>query len=167
MVARASYYEGATADSLARLLRPVLGLTKPQTLANLNYYNAVKNSYLQEHPRMKPENADKKAQDAAARYAAKQHRYRAQNIARTELANAYNAGGYGATKDAQAQGYIGDCKKIWLTADDERVCPECGVLDGDSVNMDALFKNGGLLPPAHPSCRCAVAYEEITRPVLP
>lgn len=27
--------------------------------------------------------------------------------------------------------------------------------------MDALFSNGKLMPPAHPSCRCAVAFEEI------
>ncbi len=27
--------------------------------------------------------------------------------------------------------------------------------------MDAPFSNGKLLPPAHPSCRCAVAFEEV------
>ncbi len=27
--------------------------------------------------------------------------------------------------------------------------------------MDAMFFNGKLLPPGHPMCRCAVAYEEI------
>jgi SPP1 gp7 family putative phage head morphogenesis protein len=110
--------------------------------------------------------AEKKAREAAAKYAAKQHRYQAMNIARTELAYAYNAGSYGATKDAQAQGYIDDCKKTWLTAYDERVCPICGTIEGESVNMDALFSIGKRLPPAHPSCRCAVAYEEITQSLL-
>ena len=27
--------------------------------------------------------------------------------------------------------------------------------------MDEPFSNGKMLPPGHPSCRCAVAYEEI------
>lgn len=62
-------------------------------------------------------------------------------------------------KDAQAQGYIGECKKKWLTAYDERVCPICSAIDGETADMDAPFSIGKLLPPAHPLCRCAVAYE--------
>jgi SPP1 gp7 family putative phage head morphogenesis protein len=167
MVAQASYYDGVTADSLSRLIRPVVGLTKPQTLANLKYYNAVKTGLQEVNPNMKDTTADKKAREAAAKYAGRQHRYRAQMIARTELAMAYNYGAYGATKDAQLRGYIGDCKKTWLTADDERVCVLCGGLDGESVNMDAPFKNGVLIPPAHPNCRCGVAYEEVAPPTIP
>jgi SPP1 gp7 family putative phage head morphogenesis protein len=167
MIAQAAYYDGVTTDSLSRLIRPAIGLTKPQAIANLNHYNAVLATLKADHPRMTAESAEAKARDAAAKYAARQHRYRAQNIARTELAAAYNQGGYGATLDAYAQGYIGDCAKIWLTADDERVCLECGAVDGESVNMTALFSIGVLLPPAHPSCRCAVAYEEITEPLTP
>lgn len=34
-------------------------------------------------------------------------------------------------------------------------------MDDEKRNMDEPFSNGKLLPPAHPSCRCAVAYEEI------
>jgi SPP1 gp7 family putative phage head morphogenesis protein len=167
MVAQAAHYEGMTADSLAPIIRPVIGLTKPQAASNLKYYNAVKNGLLKAHPRMLPENAEAKAREAAAKYAGKQHRYRAMNIARTELAAAYNQGGYGATKDAQDKGYIGECKKIWLTASDERVCEICGKVDDENVNMHSLFSIGRLLPPAHPQCRCAVAYEEIAAPVTP
>lgn len=61
---------------------------------------------------------------------------------------------------------IGDCKKTWITADDERVCPLCGAMDGESVNMNAFFSNGVKLPPAHPQCRCAVAYEEVSENLL-
>jgi SPP1 gp7 family putative phage head morphogenesis protein len=167
MVAQAAHYDAMTADSLSFYIRPVIGLTKPQAATNLRYYNAVKTALLETHPRMKIENAEAKAREAAAKYAGKQHRYRAMNIARTELASAYNQGGYGAIKDAQAQGYIGDCKKTWLTADDERVCAICGGIDGESVNLDAMFSIKKLLPPAHPSCRCAVAYEEVTPPIVP
>ncbi len=161
MIAHCSGYTAVTPDEVARIMRPCIGLTKPQALSNVRYRETVKAAYLKEHPNGKAETAEKKAANAAARYAAKQHRYRAQNIARTELAFAYNAGTYGATKDAQAQGFIGDCKKVWLTAYDERVCPICSKMDGEERNMDSVFSNGKMFPPGHPSCRCAVAYEEI------
>ncbi len=161
MIQHVSGYTAMTPDKAAMIIRPTIGLTVPQAMANARYREAVKEAYLQAHPKAKPETAEKKAKDAAAKYGAKQHRYRAQSIARTELAFGYNAGAYGATKDAQAQGYIGDCKKKWLTAFDERVCPYCAVMDEETRNMDELFSNGKMLPPGHPMCRCAVAYEEI------
>jgi len=161
VVSHISGYTAITPDEAARMIRPTVGLTVGQTLANVRHCAAVEEAYLKAHPRCDPETAKRKAAESAARYAGRQHRYRAQNIARTELAFAYNAGHYGATRDAQEQGYIGDCTKTYLTADDERVCPICGALDGEKRNMSEPFSFGKLLPPAHPSCRCAVAYEEI------
>ena len=38
----------------------------------------------------------------------------------------------------------------WKTAEDERVCPECGPLDGK-----AWPDNDGPQPPLHNHCRCA------------
>lgn len=165
LIANAAHYDGMTPDELSRLMRPVIGLTKPQALANLNYYNNVKKQLLKAHPRMTNASATAKAQEAAAKYAAKQHRYRAMTIARTELAAAYNEGHFGATKDAQAQGYIGECEKFFLTADDERVCKICGAIDGETQPMDEIFSFGKKLPPVHPSCRCAVGYREIMKPL--
>lgn len=161
LIGHVSGYTAITPDEAARIMRPCIGLTKPQAIANARYRETVKDAYLKAHPHGKPETAEKKAAEAAARYAARQHRYRAQMIARTELAYGYNAGHHGATKDAQAQGYIGDCKKKWLTAYDDRVCDICSAMDGETVGMDDQFSIGVLLPPAHPHCRCAVAYEEI------
>lgn len=161
VIAHISGYTAVTPDEAARMIRPVVGLTMPQAVANIRHRQAVEQAYLKAHPNCRPETAKKKADEAAARYAGKQHRYRAQNIARTELAFAYNAGSYGATKDAQAQGYIGDCVKIWLTAYDERICHICERMDGEKRNIDEKFSNGKMIPPGHPSCRCAVAYEEI------
>ncbi|MDR1533395.1 MAG: phage head morphogenesis protein, partial [Clostridiales bacterium] len=166
MIARGAYYNAMGADEMARIMRPCIGLTKPQAAANLNYYSAVKESLLKNHPKMAAENAEKKAREKAVRYAERQHRYRARTIARTELAAAYNQGHYGAAKDAQAKGYIGDCKKIWLTADDGIVCPICSEMDGEERNMEDMFSIGVHLPPAHPGCRCAVAYEEVSGPVV-
>ena len=159
MIAQASGYGAVTADELSRIMRPVIGLTVPQSAANLNYYTAVKTGFL--NAGLDGTEAEHKAREAAAKYAAQQHRYRAMNIARTELAKAYNEGAYLATKDAQAQGYIGDCRKVWLTAANERVCKICVSLDGQPRGMDDNFSVGVKAPPAHPSCRCGVAYEEI------
>ena len=160
MIQHTTGYTQVTPDEAARMIRPCIGLTKPQAMANLHYRDRIKQAYLKANPG-KLITAEKKAKEAAARYAARQHRYRAMNIARTELAYAYNAGSYGATKDAQDKGYIGDCLKVWVTADDERMCDHCRRLDNEKRNMDELFSCGVMMPPAHPNCRCAVAYEEI------
>lgn len=166
VVQRAAVLEEMSVDGLARVIRPMVGLTKQQSVANMNYYETLVNGGMSE----------KKAQDMAARYAARQHRYRAYNIARTELAFAYNQGSYEATKQAQAAGYMGNTVKVWCTADDERVCGICGGLDGKEIDMDSDFAFSTKLagrkaticrvPPAHPSCRCAVMYKELSPPIL-
>lgn len=168
VVQRAANLEDMTVDQLARAIRPMVGLTKQQATANLNYYTRLIASGVKE----------KKAQDLSARYAARQHRYRGYNIARTELAFAYNQGSYQATKQAQAAGYMGEVVKVWCTADDERRCPTCKNLEGKVVAMDedfdfytklAIPANPTIrrVPPAHPSCRCAVMYKEVSPPLYP
>lgn len=165
VVRRAAVLEDMSVDGLARAIRPMVGLTHQQSVANLKYYeNLIANGM-----------SEAKALDKSIRYAAQQHRYRGYNIARTELAFAYNQGSYEGTKQAQAAGYMGDTVKIWCTADDERVCSICGGLEGVQVAMDEDFpfktklegRNATIkkVPPAHPSCRCAVMYEEISPPV--
>ncbi|MCL2215410.1 MAG: phage minor head protein [Defluviitaleaceae bacterium] len=164
-----------TADVLSRVIRPTIGLTVPQAKANLRYWNAVWMGGVEEG--LSPRAAEARADRMAATYAARQHRYRAMNIARTELAMAYNEGAFGAVEAAQEQGYIGDTIKIWLTADDERVCPICAPLDGVEINMNAFFAfpaNGAgrapapaKMPPAHPQCRCAVDFVEVTSNLQP
>ena len=164
VVRRAAALEDINVDDLARAIRPMVGLTKQQSAANLKYYETLINNGV----------SKKKALDKSVRYAARQHRYRGYNIARTELAFSYNQGSYEGTKQAQAAGYMGEVVKIWCTADDERTCPSCGELEGKRVAMDEDFdfytklqgRNATIrkVPPAHPSCRCAVMYEEITPP---
>lgn len=166
VVARASQLQDMTVDGLARAIRPMVGLTIPQANANLNYYNKMIESGLSE----------KKALERSIKYSALQSRYRGYNIARTELAYAYNKGQHEGVKQAQAQGFMGEVEKVWCTADDERTCNTCGALEGQRVAMDGDFNfktkleatNPGikLTPPAHPSCRCAVLYEEIAPPVF-
>ena len=171
MIERA-YSGDFTVDELARAIRPTIGLNTPQANANINYYEHVKESLLENNPGMKEATAEKRAREAAAKYAAKQHRQRAQMIAETEMAFAYNKGADEGIKQAQAKGYVGKMKRVWSTADDELVCEVCGGLDGTSIDMEEEFDFKGRslyggqkqTPPAHPRCRCAVEYEEVEPP---
>ena len=165
VIQRAAVMQDMSVDSLSRVIRPMVGLTRPQAAANLKYYQKLIEDGM----------SQKKARDKAIRYASRQHRYRGYNIARTELAFAYNQGSYEGTKQAQEKGYMGETVKVWCTADDERVCQICGALEGSQVAMDEDFDFDTRLagpanptirrvPPAHPNCRCAVIYKEISPP---
>lgn len=161
MVQRAATVQDLTVDQLARIVRPVIGLYKGQVTANFNYYNTVRQNLIQNHPRMKAEAIERRAQEAALKYATRQHLYRAHMIARTELAFGYNNGEFNALKQAQARGYIGQLKKRPSTADDERVCALCKALERETVDMDQPFSNGMQFAPWHPHCRCAMDYIEV------
>lgn len=157
------YHEDISVDELAKVIRPMIGLTRPQVIANQNYYNRLLDSGI------KPE----KAAQRSTKYAEQQHRYRAQMIARTEAAMAYNHAEYETVRQAQSKGFLGHVNKVWCTADDERTCDICGALDGHSIEMNDNFefktklpKSHGVarVPPAHPHCRCTTLYEESEEP---
>lgn len=156
--------DGMNVTELSRVIRPMVGLTAAQTRANLNYYQKLIDNGMSE----------KKAQEKAIKLSAKQHRYRAQMIARTELAFSYNQGQYLAVKQAQEQNLMGKCRKVWVTADTERTCAYCNALDGKEIEMDEDFDiqttlKGSLIkrcPPAHPHCMCAINYIEVEPPAF-
>lgn len=153
---------GMPADQLSRAIRPLIGLTKRQAATNFQYYCDLRAGGT----------GHKAALDKCIRLAGKQHRYRAMNIARTELAWAYNKGEYAGVKQAQAENLLGDLKKVWCTAEDERVCSICGELDGQEAPMEGSFQFPGdslwagfkETPPAHNGCRCVLLYIEIKSP---
>lgn len=165
--------ENWTADQIARYIRPCIGLTKSDAAANARYQQSVYDSFLKAHPRMTEASAAKKAQEVALKYAARQHRARADMIANTELAYAYNRGENMSIRRAMRDGLMGPCVKIWRTAGSERVCPHCGALDGKEIGFDdsfdivgkELFPGMHETPPAHPRCRCVVQYKETAAPV--
>lgn len=85
---------------------------------------------------------------AAAKAANTGNFYRTQMIARTEILRSSNQGSmavYEANKDV-LRGYE------FLTAHDDRVCPECGPLDGKFYEFGA----GDNTPPIHVNCRCTL-----------
>lgn len=166
--------EEHTVDELARMIRPCIGLTKEQAKANARYYDNVAATLKEKFPTMRPETIRKRAQEAAGKYAERQHRARAMTIAQTESAFAYNRGADEGIRQAQAQKLIGAVRKRWSTSGDDSVCGICTALGMSKEDLDldsdfsfrgkTLFTGQKLLPPAHPRCACAVEYIEIEPP---
>ena len=178
LIQRAAGLEDLTVNELAKAIRPMVGLTVQASNIVMNYYETLRANGVSE----------KRALDKAIRYASRKHRERAYLIARTELATAYNRGAHEGTKQAQAAGMIGECVKVWCTADDERVCKTiCAPIDNtewamdNDIMYDYEYKRSGIIsvrrinhsladpgagkhPPAHPGCRCAVMYVEKAPP---
>jgi len=167
-----SVIESMSTDELAKLIRPCVGLTKPQAEANLKLYNSVKEKLKEEHPKMRKTTIERKAREASIKYAEKQHRSRADMIARTETAHAYNQGHDLGIRQAQEQGFMGRMVKKWISSGDDKVCVICRALEGEESEMDETFSLEGkgklenrkfapiLIPPAHQRCACAVMYLE-------
>lgn len=80
---------------------------------------------------------------------------RATVIARTETLMASNAG---ALESYKASGVVGG--KRWLTAEDDKVTPDCAA-NGDAgvIGLGAKFPSGAEAPPDHPNCRCTIIPE--------
>lgn len=74
--------------------------------------------------------------------------YDSLRLARTETMNVINNGQMESFKQA------GYSKVIWLTAEDERVCKECGPLNEKSFDIDKAPH-----APLHPNCRCTLAAD--------
>ena len=160
----AAVVQNLNVDTLAQVVRPMVGLYRGQVVANMNYFTSLIEGGMSE----------KRAVNLATRYAARQHRYRAMNIARTEMAFAYNRGADMYVQEAIKQGFMGETVKIFCCSADERVCSVCGSLEGKVITMEQDFDFHTRLtypgirrmPPVHPSCRCAVIYEEIQGPTF-
>lgn len=81
-------------------------------------------------------------------------RARAERIAVTETTRAYQQGSETAWR---ASGVVAEME--WVTVNDERVCPQCGPMQGQRAPLGGTFA-GVASPPRHVSCRC------FTRPVI-
>lgn len=166
-----SVQEKHSVDELAKFIRPCIGLTEPQAKANLRYYENIVKTLTEQHPRTSKETIQRRALDAASKYAEKQHRQRALTIAQTEMATAYNRGTDEGIRQAQEQNLIGKVVKRWCTSGDDQVCDTCRALEGIEIAMDGSFDFGrfhssgeNITPPAHPRCACAVEYIEVNSP---
>ena len=150
LVRQAALTDTLTVDELARCIRPCIGLTQSQAQRVNRFYEQLREDGYSKRDALKRQ----------ATFAAKVHRDRANLIAQTELAYAYNAGWDIVVRQNVESGVLpNDTKKVWSTAFDERVCDVCGRMDGESVLWHEPFSNGDMYPPAHPACRCSYTVE--------
>ena len=77
---------------------------------------------------------------------------RAELIARSEVMRAYNQGA------VKFEARVGITRARWLTAGDERTCPDCGPLDGKEFDLIDLPSQ-----PLHPACRCTHVATDISQ----
>jgi len=79
---------------------------------------------------------------------------RAEMIARTEVTRAAVEGERALVRELEKEGIR--MVEVWLTRNDELVCPICAPRNGKYEN-DGWTRNDG--PPAHPRCRCSTRHE--------
>lgn len=142
---------------MAYQIRPLIGLNERQAIANANYRAKLYRSMIDNG--VNPKVAAERADNAATRYASKQHRYRAETIVNTELAFAYNQGAHEGVTRSIAGNYMNHCEMVWTTAGTNRVCSRC--LELKDTVVGRTDESGVPLPPLHPRCRCAIMYREL------
>jgi SPP1 gp7 family putative phage head morphogenesis protein len=76
---------------------------------------------------------------------------RAETIARTELAHAYNTGRIETFVDNGVEAVRRYC------IIDERTCPQCAGLNGMVANLNDWGEMARIYAPSHPRCRCTVS----------
>lgn len=101
-----------------------------------------------------------------ARESAKRLKYRADMIARTEMARAVNDGRHSAWKTAKDRNLFAGREVFveWVAGLTDRTCPICADLHGSQVPLGEEFSGSplgeaelsvyGEIPPIHPLCRC-------------
>lgn len=143
------------ATELGAVIRPIVGLDRRFAKAVQSLRTRL----------IEVEGLSRSAANAeATAYARRLEGVRAQRIARTELAEALNAGQVESVRAGVDTGALDpDVMKEWLTSQDERVdCKVCKPLDGKEIPMEDKFRSGGKEadhPPIHVSCRCTLTFD--------
>jgi hypothetical protein len=139
--------------TLASLIAPILGLKQQDVNALLEAQKLLAAKGL---------NLDTQ-RHRLGQMANRRQAIRAERIARTELASAFNGGTQVTMERAEASGaFEGKLVRVWR-AQRGNTCAICAKLNGKEANMTDPFDGAYRLPPAHPSCRCVVLYEERPR----
>lgn len=142
------FTEGLTPQQMGMEIREIVGLTSRQAQAVTNFRaglmaDGVEGALLEKR---------------VGKYAAAQLRYRGTMIARQETLTSSNAGTMETWRQAVEKGLLpSDQKRVFITTPDDRLDPECEVLDGEEVGLNEPFPGGFMNPPIHIQCRCTVA----------
>lgn len=139
-----------SADALADLVRAHVGINSNQA-ASLQVAWRDAAERLTEEQRVA----------LVARLSAAMIRERAGDIAEAEAVSAANLGRNAAWEQAERLGQVSGVFKMWITAQDDRVCPICSPLNGVEVRAEDNYVHplsGRSYPRpgiwAHPKCRC-------------
>jgi SPP1 gp7 family putative phage head morphogenesis protein len=91
----------------------------------------------------------------------------AELVASTEMTRAVSA------STLLQYGQQGVTRSVWITAEDQNVCPICLDNENDSEPLGQSFPSGDSQPPAHPRCRCAlgpdissISFESVANAIL-
>lgn len=163
------FAKGLTAGQTARRVRSLVGLTSKDAAAVANFRSRLEDA---DNARVTalsgrlvvdvPEGglSDARIDSYTERYSDELLDIRADTIARTETIAASSEGQRELWAQGVEEGFFDPTdERVWIVADDERLCPVCSGLDGQSVGLQDQFRteDGEELdgPPAHPNCRCA------------
>lgn len=120
-----------------------------------------------------------KIDNLAGRYAQQLLNKRALSIARTEMLWSANAAQHEYWVQLRSAGLIPvTSTRVWVVADDDRLCEQCAPMDGEVVAFDEQFislelgrpgeplrqRNTVVLaefPPLHPMCRCTISLQTL------
>lgn len=156
IIRRFAATETTGAAELGRVLRAVIGLTEKQANAVFSFEQALTEAGV----------ASATVESRVASYAGRLLRVRAERIARTELAFAWNQAALESIREGVSVGdIVGAVNKVYATAKDEAVCEFCEDLEGQSVGLEETFPGvterlpNVTMPPTHPNCRCTVEFE--------
>lgn len=150
-----SFNDGIDYRATAKRIKNVVGLhpkwAKAVTKYEKNQYRRLVASGVKESTAMT------RASEMATKYSDNLKSKRATMISRTEIQIAQNEGRLESWKQAFKEGFVDpESMKMWVTAEDERTCPICAELDGETVGWLDAFSNGLEKPIAHPHCRCTI-----------
>lgn len=145
-----SLASGTSVYDTAKNIKPLIGLMTAQASAAENYRDK-----LEAAGGLTADQIDREVET----YADDLLESRADTIARTEVMDALNAGQSEAFEQAQEGGLLNEeATKEWIVTDDDKLCPECAEMDGQTVPIGEDFPEGD--PPLHPNCRCTIAIGE-------
>jgi hypothetical protein len=157
----------ASAEEMARYIRPAIDLTVSQTRAVEKYRQSLQSL----------EGADKlsdaKIENMVQNYYGRLHRFRALRIAKTESSFAYNRGMLASTNKAMQDGWFNNRKlyMVWILSGADNTCERCqDAADRGRVEWGETWEGGTTkepnvpAPPLHPLCACSFNLETVRIP---
>jgi hypothetical protein len=143
--------KGRTIRVTAKLLQRIIGLTSRQSEQVVKLYDRLESEGL--------DSAD--IDDEVNAYSTQLLKDRADTIASTETMRASNKGQQILWEQAVEEGHLTGLElREWITTPDDRLCPVCEAMDGQTVGLVEPFTdedgNEYEVPPLHPKCRCTI-----------